>query len=362
MASIQKRPNGKWRARYRDDEGREHSRHFERKVDATRYLETVAVSLRTGSYVDPVQGRTTLASFYISWSARQVWAASTRRASDHALAGCTFADVELGKLRRSHVETWVKSMDLAPSTIATRMKYVRGVLRGAVRDRLLASDPSGGVVLPRRRRAEHAMVVPTLEEVSAILAASEDWMRPWVELMAFAGLRIGEASAAQVGDIDFLKGRRLHVQRQIQNHDGERLVLPPKHGSERHVVLPDQLLNSLARHIETAGVRGGQGWLFNGAPPSPNALRRRFEKTCVRAGVTGISPHDLRHFYASSLIDAGCDVVTVQKALGHSKASTTLDIYAHLMPQAADRTRKAAAAAMAAAAPADYLRTAQSLK
>lgn len=139
-------------------------------------------------------------------------------------------------------------------------------------------------------------------------------------------------------------------------------MLPPKHGSERYVVLPDQLLNSLARHIETVGVQGSDGWLFNGAPPSPNGLRRWFEKTCVRAGVTAISPHDLRHFYASSLIDAGCDVVTVQKALGHSKASTTLDIYAHLMPQAADRTRKAAAAAMAAAAPADYLRTAQSSK
>jgi integrase len=53
--------------------------------------------------------------------------------------------------------------------------------------------------------------------------------------------------------------------------------------------------------------------------------------------------HDLRHFYASGLIHAGCDVVTVQRALGHADASVTLTTYSHLWPNADDRTRKAAA-------------------
>ncbi|MBV9351448.1 MAG: tyrosine-type recombinase/integrase [Mycobacterium sp.] len=52
--------------------------------------------------------------------------------------------------------------------------------------------------------------------------------------------------------------------------------------------------------------------------------------------------HDLRHFYASGLIAAGCDVVTVQRALGHSSAAVTPTTYAHLWPDANDRTRKAA--------------------
>jgi integrase len=54
-------------------------------------------------------------------------------------------------------------------------------------------------------------------------------------------------------------------------------------------------------------------------------------------------PHDLRHFYASGLIAAGCDVVTVQRALGHSSAAITLTTNSHLWPDANDRTRKAAA-------------------
>ncbi|WP_404311530.1 tyrosine-type recombinase/integrase [Agrococcus terreus] len=57
--------------------------------------------------------------------------------------------------------------------------------------------------------------------------------------------------------------------------------------------------------------------------------------------------HDLRHVYASGLIAAGCDVVTVQRALGHAKATTTLSTYSHLWPTAADRTRAAASALMA---------------
>jgi integrase len=50
------------------------------------------------------------------------------------------------------------------------------------------------------------------------------------------------------------------------------------------------------------------------------------------------------YFYASGLINAGCDVVTVQRALGHANASVTLGTYSHLWPNADDRTRKAAAA------------------
>ena len=61
-----------------------------------------------------------------------------------------------------------------------------------------------------------------------------------------------------------------------------------------------------------------------------------------RQATAAIKLHDLRHFDASGLIAAGCDVVTVQRSLGHAKATTTLNTYADLWPTAEDRTRKAA--------------------
>lgn len=77
------------------------------------------------------------------------------------------------------------------------------------------------------------------------------------------------------------------------------------------------------------------------------------------AGLTDFALHDLRHFYASGLITAGCDVVTVQRALGHKKATVTLDTYSHIWPTAEDRTRTAAQGLMDATAPAlaDSVRT-----
>ncbi len=63
--------------------------------------------------------------------------------------------------------------------------------------------------------------------------------------------------------------------------------------------------------------------------------------TRQRAGLSGLTFHDLRHHYASALISAGCSVKAVQTALGHASASMTLDVYGHLWPGDEDRIRSA---------------------
>jgi integrase len=93
-------------------------------------------------------------------------------------------------------------------------------------------------------------------------------------------------------------------------------------------------------------------WLFPGERGNPwhqNTVGYWWRKTRTAAGVPDLKLHNLRHFYASGLIAAGCDVVTVQRALGHRSATVTLSTYSHLWPTAEDRTRKAAAEMMAAA-------------
>lgn len=113
--------------------------------------------------------------------------------------------------------------------------------------------------------------------------------------------------------------------------------------------LPDGLVDMLARHVQDIGVHGPEQWLFigdGGLPPHQNTSGYWWRKTQKAVGLKGIRLHDLRHFYASGLIAAGCDVVTAQRALGHSKATTTLNTYSHLWPTAEDRTRAAAGAMM----------------
>jgi len=66
MANIAKRADGHWRARYRDAHGKEHARHFNRKIDAQNWLDSVTTAMQTGVYVDPNRGKITIGD----WSAR----------------------------------------------------------------------------------------------------------------------------------------------------------------------------------------------------------------------------------------------------------------------------------------------------
>lgn len=72
MASLAKRPNGKWRARYRDAAGKQHARHFARKADAQRWLDEVTTSVVTGTYVDPGAGRALFRDYAEQWRHAQV--------------------------------------------------------------------------------------------------------------------------------------------------------------------------------------------------------------------------------------------------------------------------------------------------
>lgn len=168
----------------------------------------------------------------------------------------------------------------------------------------------------------------------------------------------------QVAEIDFL-GRTLRVTRQLQRAKvadlaaGKSLVeaaggitvviRPPKYESERTIYLPDDVIAILAEHVRVHTLEGEPSrWLFDerSKPWHDNLVDYRWRSTRADAGVT-YKLHELRHYFASGLIAAGCDVVTVQRAMGHASATTTLSTYAHLWPTAEDKTR-AAATGMAA--------------
>jgi integrase len=112
--------------------------------------------------------------------------------------------------------------------------------------------------------------------------------------------------------------KTITVSRQVQRAGAGKVdVRSPKYGGERVVYLPDELVLMLSEHVRAVGVHP-DGWLFVGkdGPPQHDIIYHWWNKALRGAGVSGVTPHDLRHFYASGLIAAGCDVVTVQRALG----------------------------------------------
>lgn len=364
MASVKQRSNGSWRARYRDSDGKEHARHFALKRDAQRWLDEVTASVVTGMYVDPRAGAALWDDWVGAWLARQAWAGGTVAAAETALYSVPWRRRGMGGVKPSDVQAWISgetARGLAPSTIRTRLNYVQMAFRAAVIDKIIPESPAARVKPPRARRADVAMDILTLEQSTAVLGVAGRF-RPFVEVCLFAGLRLGEAAGLQLGDVNFL-GRSISVQRQVQGSSiASTVIVPPKYGSERTVFVPSALTAAMSAHVTAESIDSPDEHLFRtpvGHLYQRNNAGEEWRGIRARAGLPAtVTLHALRHTFASNLIASGCDVVTVQRALGHSQPSITLNVYSHLWPSAEDKTRAATADLMTSiAALADSPRT-----
>ncbi|GAA4697986.1 hypothetical protein [Nocardioides nanhaiensis] len=209
MASIKKRPDGRWRARYRDAAGKEHARHFERKVDGQRWLDQVTASVVRGDYVDPRAGKVTLETYAGQWQAVQVSSEGTARIVDNALRLHILPELgatPLSAIRPTMVQGLVKKLEakgLSPGTIHGIHHVLTQVCAAAVDDRLISAMPCRRITLPQLDAAP--VVPPTIEHVEAFRDALPERYRALAVLVAGAGPRVGEALGLDVEHVEFLR-------------------------------------------------------------------------------------------------------------------------------------------------------------
>jgi len=355
MASIDKRPDGKWRARYREvPGGPQKTKHFKLKRDAEDFVLAIATDLRRGVYVDPALGRTPLAGAMAAHIDRQPYRHNTRVNALNALGHVRayFGDRPIASIRSSDLQAFVTSLNLEPRTVATIYQHLRTTLRAAHLDGVLGRDPAQRIKLPKHDGSE--IVAPTVEEVAALYEGAPDGFAVAVVLGAGLGLRAGEAAGLSVDRVDFLH-REVRIDRQW--HGKLDRFEPVKYAaSNRTIPASDRVLEALAAQVERHGT-GDHGVLMHagGRPLNSNRMDWRWEQTGRTAGLQ-VTFHQLRHSFASSLIAAGCSIVAVQRALGHAKPSVTLNVYGHLMPSDTERIRSAVDLAWSGATE-DSLRT-----
>ncbi len=348
MASIAKRKDGMWRARYRDASGREYARHFARKADAQRWLDQQTAALVSGTHVDPKTARMTVGEWCDRWlEGYAVNRPSTvRQAKVHLRhIRAAFGDYALADVKPSDVKRWtagLKDAGLAPSTVYATYRRLAQVLGDAAHDGIIPRSPCGRKVAPAQ--GAQRPYVATTQQVWALHDAMPDHLRPAVLLGAFAGLRISEAAALRVSDVDFIGGA---VRPAIQYPD---LDLKTDE-SKQPVPIPQALSLELASYVQR--YRGATVVTDEvGRPSSPWAIERGIR--AARGSVEGLSMsfryHDLRHYFASLLIGSGADVKVVQRRLRHKNAMTTLNTYSHLWPDADESARAAVGAVLAARA------------
>lgn len=153
-------------------------------------------------------------------------------------------------VRPSQVQAFATGLtaNLSPSTIKVVMNTVRAVFRAAVRDRIIASNPCDGLVLPERPRVQvHPL---DLDVVQKIVTAFPDTYRAAVVVAAGCGLRQGEVLGIERRHVDFLR-RTLRVDQQVQQDPGGvgRVCAPKTRSSYRTIPLPQVVVDELAAHL-----------------------------------------------------------------------------------------------------------------
>ena len=346
-------------ARHVDECGREHAKSFTRKVDAQRWLDEATAAVVTGQYVDPKAGQVTFKDYAERWRQMQVQRPSSVAHVETMLrrhAYPTLGERSLTAILPSDIQAWVKSLKLAPATVGVVHGIVSTVMKSAIRDRRIASNPCDGTKLPKVQRPQ---IVPlTTEQVTAVRDALPVDLQALVTLAAGAGMRQGECFGLTVDRIKFLE-RTVLVDRQLVTLPKQPPVLaPPKtKASNRTIPLPQVVVDALAAHL-AAFPADPDGLVFTlaGKPIGRSAFGHKWRAAVETAKLpAGTGFHALRHYYASLLIRHGESVKTVQSRLGHASAVETLDTYSHLWPDSDDRTRDAIDSVLGSTA--DWLRT-----
>ena len=392
MGWVIRTPKG-FRANWREPDGRQRAKTFPTNREANAYLAEVETAKNKGSYVNPHAGRTPFAVVAGRWLSSRNDEATTiaRDASimtNHVLG--KWSGWPVGKITHLDVQDWITSLGgkLAPATVSECHRLARAVLAAAVRQHLIGSNPTDGVRLPGRRVRDTDEVVISREVFRArLLPAVPDRHRALVAMAGGTGQRWGEAIAVRT-DALALDKRVVRVIRTITEVAGhtQHKPFPKSRAGRREIPLPSWLVPLLREHLETYPPND-DGLIFTnqaGGPLRRTLFRSRVWKpSLVRAGLLGeiraedddthtglwadsdgvkhteqferhdqavrhvakhatggMTFHDLRHSYATWLVDDGVPVNMAMKVLGHEHASTTLQLYTRRTTDH-DRIRKA---------------------
>lgn len=220
----------------------------------------------------------------------------------------------------------LKDLGLAPSSIRRNVSSIRTYFRFLLGEGHLARDPSERLEAPKRWRTLPEVL--TVDEADRLLAAPslDDPLvfrdRALLELAYGAGLRVSEWISIGVRDVLFDEG----VVRVFGKGSKERLVPIGR----RAVAATATYLREQRPRLERGEGRGVLFLTARGHPLSRMAAWRILAKYVQRAGITKpVSPHTLRHSFATHLLEGGADLRAVQEMLGHADISTT-QIYTHV--------------------------------
>ena len=226
---------------------------------------------------------------------------------------------------------------LSPTTVRYAYAVLRIALGRALKSGRVVRNVCTLIDPPARVRSELRPL--SMEQSRTLLAGIRgDRLEALYVTALGTGLRQGELLGLRWQDVDFERGE-LAVRHTLQR--GTRTLAEPKTERARRTLrLPSRVLTALVAHRARQAIVPLTGLVFTtdkGTPLDTRNVTRYFQRHLRRLGLPHHRFHDLRHAFATLMIESGEDLGTVSRILGHADFATTSDVYAHLTPSMLDR-------------------------
>ncbi|WP_313130993.1 tyrosine-type recombinase/integrase [Anaerocolumna sp.] len=247
----------------------------------------------------------------------------------------------------------LKREEFSRGTIEVAATVVSGMFKQAYKNEYIVKNPVPLATLPKMEDEDEIIRVMTLEEQNLFTEYAKDsWIYPFVITALFTGMRSGELRGLKWKDVDFKK-KEIRVRKTLVYLNKEYSLEPPKtKSSKREIPMLDNIYKLLREHKKQQFERRlllGEQWktkegmedlVFpsdSGYPMNRDRLKVQVNKIVDAINADGnefqhITPHYWRHSFATRCIEQGMQPKVLQKILGHSKLSQTMDLYAHVMP------------------------------
>jgi integrase/recombinase XerD len=248
-----------------------------------------------------------------------------KRDLDRLQTWATANGKQLSELTRADLRKWIASLSregLAPTSISRAVSATRGFFKFLMLDGHIKIHPAEDLDTPQR--FSYLPKFLTEEEINRLLAAPDISTpegirdRAVLEVMYATGLRVSELVDLKLNDVDLLAGL-------VRCHG--------KGNKERRVPLGKSAIHWLQQY---SAVKAGFGkqttpnvFLHRGRPFTRHFASSMIKRHSMKAGIKDVSPHTLRHSFATHLLQHGADSRSVQALLGHADISTT-QIYTHI--------------------------------
>ncbi len=266
-------------------------------------------------------------------------------------------NIKVNRVSTAKVEKFISDRLRQKANITSIRKYIitfNQVMNYAVRHKYIDHNPVRDAERPKSRGEIESHIVKPLptDAIRALLSAETDQKYRMLFMLAImSGARQGELLGLKWTDLDWNKNQ-VNIQR---TYNKNRWFKPKSRSSYRRIDLGPAVLTALKKW-KLACPQSDLGLIFPNLVGKPlcqsHMLRRHFFTALKKAGLHRIRFHDLRHTYASLLIEQGENIKYIQTQLGHSSPTMTLNVYAHLMSpvnqEAAVRLEKAVLGEMVA--------------